>query len=122
MFIPIDIWFRAFLLTLVIEAPIVALLLRDVEPSRVRRLGLVIFANLASHPVVWFVVSQVFDIGTPAYLVAAEGWAVACEALFYRAALPGLALPRAVGISVVANAASFLVGQVVAALLPGFSL
>jgi hypothetical protein len=122
MFIPVDVWFRAFLLTTVVEAPIVALLLRRWEPSRPRLVALVGFANLASHPAVWFVFSQLLDIGTPAYLFVVEGWAVACEALFYGVAVRGLPVRWAIVISLVANAVSFLVGQVVFALWPGLGL
>ncbi len=119
MFIPVEIWFRAFVLTLVVEAPIVALPLRRWEPSLPRLLALVACANLASHPIVWFVLTQVFLIGTPEYLGVAEAWAVACESALYWLALRGLPMRRAVAVSLAANAVSFVVGQVVAHLWPG---
>ena len=122
MFIPVDVWFRAFLLSTVVEAPIVALLLYRWEPSRPRLVALVGFANLASHPAVWFVFSQLLDIGTPAYLLVVEGWAAACEALFYGVAVRGLPVRWAIVISLVANTVSFLVGQLVFALWPGLGL
>ena len=118
MYIPVDVWFRAFLLTLVVEAPIVALLLRRWEPSWPRLLALIFFANLASHPAVWFVFTQLLVIGTLGYLVVAEGWAIGCEALFYWAAFRGLPVRRAIVVSLAANAASFAVGLLVAAVWP----
>ena len=65
MFFPASGWFAAFVLTLAIEAPIAVVLLRQAEPD-LRRLGvLIVFANLASHPVVWYVISQLVLVGTP---------------------------------------------------------
>ena len=118
MYFPIELWFRAFLLTVIVEVPIVAFLLRRFEPSRPRLLILVLFANMASHPAVWFIFTQLFLVGTPEYLVAAESWAVAAEALFYWAAFRGLPVRRAILVSLAANAASFLVGQLVTAARP----
>jgi hypothetical protein len=122
MYIPVDAWFRAFLLTLVVEIPIVALLLRRWERSWPRLLLLICFANLASHPAVWFVLTQLLVIGTPGYIVIAEGWAIGCEALFYWAAFRGLPVRRAIVASLVANAASFAVGLAFAAVWPDLSL
>jgi hypothetical protein len=118
LYIPVDLWFRAFLLTLVVEAPIVARLLRHWEPSWPRLLALVLFANLASHPAVWFVFTQLLLIGTPEYLVIAEGWAIGCEALFFWAAFRGVPVRRAIITSLAANAASFVVGWLVPAVWP----
>jgi hypothetical protein len=118
VFIPADVWFRAFLLTVAVEAPAAALLLRRWEPSWPRLLALVVFANLASHLAVWFVFTQLFLLGTFEYVLAAEGWAVACEALFYAVAIRGLPVRWAILASVVANALSFLVGRVVIGLWP----
>ena len=122
MFIPVDLWFRAFLLTIVVETPIVATLLRRWEPSWPRLLALVLFANLASHPAVWFIFTQLLLIGTPPYLVVAEGWAIACEALFFVVALRGLPVRRAILTALAANAASFLVGWLVVVAWPELAL
>lgn len=122
MFIPVEVWLRAFLLTVAVEAPIVALLLRRWEPSLGRLLALVFFANLASHPAVWFIFSQPLLIGTPEYLLVVETWAVACEALFYWVAFRGLPVRRAILASLVANAASFLVGQLLFMLRPDLNV
>ena len=122
MFIPVEFWLRAFLLTLVVEAPIVALLLSRWEPSRPRLLAIIFFANLASHPAVWFVITQLLQFDTPEYLLVAEGWAIGCEAVFYWVAVRGLPVRWAVAAALVANTASFLVGQLVVALWPQLAL
>ena len=64
MFFSASGWLAAFLLTVAVEVPVAALLLRRAEPDRVRLVLLVVFANLATHPIVWFVVSQVALVGT----------------------------------------------------------
>ncbi len=118
MFFPVSGWFAAFVLTLVVEAPLVAFLLRRAEPDLVRLGVLFVFANLATHPVVWYVMSQLYLVGTVEYTVVAETWAIAAEAVFYGAAIRGLSARRALAVAVTANAASFVVGQVVGELRP----
>ncbi len=118
MFFPISAWFTAFVLTLAVEAPVVWLLVRRAEPNLVR-LGLfVLFANLATHPAVWYVFTQLFLVGTPEYTLAAETWAIAAEAVFYGVTIQGLGGRRAITVAVAANAASFLVGRLVGAFWP----
>ncbi len=117
MYIPADLWFRAFVLTVLVEAPIVAAALRSREPSWARLLVLIVFANLASHPAVWFVFTQLLLVGTLEYTVVVEGWAIACEALFFWAVFRGLPARWALVIALVANITSFLVGR----LLFGFA-
>ena len=119
MFFPASDWFVAFVLTLAIEVPVAAYLLRRAEPDRLRLVVLIVFANLATHPIVWYVLTQPFLIGTWGYVLVAEAWAVAAEAVFYAVVFRGLAARRAVAVAVVANAASFLVGWVVGELWPG---
>ncbi len=118
MFFPAAGWFAAFLLTLAIEIPIAGYLLRRVERDRVRLVILLIFANLATHPVVWYVMTQLFLVGTWEYFLAAESWAVAVEALFYAAAFRGLDPRRAIAVAVLANAASFVAGWIAGNLWP----
>jgi hypothetical protein len=96
VFFPVDLWFRAFLITIVVEVPIVAALLWRFERSRPRLILLILFANLASHPAVWFIFTQLFLVGTWGYILASEGWAVAAEACFYWAAFRGLPVRRAI--------------------------
>ena len=118
MFFPASDWFAAFLLTLAIEVPVAVFLLRRAEPDLLRAAALVVFANLMTHPMVWFVWTQVFLIRTPEYVIAAETWAIAAEALFYAVVVRGLGPGRAIVIAVVANAASFAVGRVVGQVWP----
>jgi hypothetical protein len=106
-------WLAAFLLTLAVEVPLVLLLLRRTERERIRLAILVVFANLATHPIVWFVISQVALVGTIGYILLAEIWATAAEALFYWIALRSLSARRAVAVAVAANVSSFLVGHLI---------
>ncbi len=119
MFFPADLWFRAFLLTFAVELPIVAYLLRADAPDVGRLTLLVLFANLATHPLIWFVATQALEYGTPEFTVATEAWAVIAEAVFYWAALRGVSIRRAAAASLTANAASFLVGVALAGVWPG---
>lgn len=118
MFFSASGWLAAFLLTLAVEIPVAAFLLRRAAPDRLRLALLVVFANLATHPIVWFVLSQVALVGTWAYIVLAEIWAIAAEALFYWVTLRGLPARRALAVSVAANVSSFLVGQLVGNVRP----
>lgn len=118
MYLPVHAWLAAFLLTVAVEVPIVAPLMRGRDPGGWRLVVLVVFANLATHPAVWFIFPQLFLVGTLSFTVAAELWAVAAEAVFYAAAFRGVTPLRAIGTAVVANAASYLVGLLVTEALP----
>ena len=118
MYFPISGWFAAFVLTLAFELPIAVWLLRGAEPNLARRVLLVIFANLATHPAVWYLISQLFLVGTIEYVLAAETWAVAAEAAFYALTIRGLDARRAIVVAVLANGASFAAGRAVGALSP----
>ncbi|OGO57220.1 MAG: hypothetical protein A2V85_06970 [Chloroflexi bacterium RBG_16_72_14] len=118
MFFPIEEWFPAFVLTLLVEGPIVLAGFRGATVSLPRLALLLVFANLATHQAVWFVFTQLFLVGTMAYTVAAETWAVAAEAVFYWAISPGVSTRRVFAVAVSANAASFVLGHVAATLWP----
>jgi len=47
-------WLRAFALTLLAEIPIATPLLSTVDRGVARRIAIVVVANLATHPLVWF--------------------------------------------------------------------
>lgn len=115
---PVSAWFTAFAITVAVELPIVALLAGRWASNRPRLILLIVFANLVTHPAVWFIVPQLVLVGTPEFTIASEAWAVAAEAVFYWAVLPGMPLTRASLISLVANVASFVTGLVVAELAP----
>ncbi len=118
MFFPVSDWFAAFVITLALEAPVVLFLLRRDEPSRLRLGLLVAFANLATHPVVWYVITQLLLVGSPGYVLAAETWAIAAEAVFFAIAIRGLSWRRAIAVAVAANATSFVVGRLIGVLSP----
>lgn len=102
-------WARAFALTLAVELPIGAALLRPLG-SLPRRTSLVFLANLASHPAVWFVFPEL-GLSPRAWLVLAELWAVAIEAFAYASQGRGaIDVRRALLTAIVANAASLALG------------
>jgi len=115
---PVSGWFTAFVLTVAVEAPIVVFLVRRREPDLLRLGILIVFANLATHPAVWFVIPQLLLVGTLDYTLASETWATAAEALFYWAAIRGLSARRAIAVALAANVTSFLVGRAVDELWP----
>ena len=112
-------WLIAFAVTLLIEAPIATALLAPAEPSWKRRTALALFAQLVSHPAVWFVFPALGLLGVrwTASTALAEAWAFVIEAVFYRVALPSLTARRAMTTSAISNAASFGAGLVLAPLL-----
>jgi hypothetical protein len=105
----VALWARAFAVTLAVEAPIAVWLLRDVDPSRLRRLGAALAGNLATHPAVWFILPA---LGLPHAPMTAieETWAVVIEMAVYALVFPSLRWSRALGVSALANGASFAVG------------
>lgn len=114
MYFPIEDWLPAFLLTVAIETPIVAAVLRRLAPDLVRLVVVVLIGNLATHLAVWYVVTQLLLVGTWQYLLAAESWAIAAEALLYWAVFRGLRPATAIGVALVANLASFAAGRLLA--------
>jgi hypothetical protein len=102
-------WVRAFGVTLAIEEGVVLAMTRA-QGDTPRRAALVAFANLATHPSVWFVLPLVFS-GDVARIVASEVWAVVIEALFYALTMK-ISASRAFAISAIANAVSFGLGVV----------
>lgn len=115
-------WFAAFLLTLAIEQPVAGGLLRRCAPGSFGRLLLlVVFANLATHPLVWYVFPEL-PLPPALALALAELWALLGEAVFYRLVLPALSWPRALVTSLAANAASFATGLVLDRVLGGWPL
>lgn len=111
----VTLWLRAFGLTVLIEAPFIIALFRQAEPRIGRRVAFAFFANLASHPAVWFIFPVLLPrAGLP--LVIQEVWAVLIEALFYRLVFDRGGGTLALGGSALANGASYGAGLVVRAL------
>jgi hypothetical protein len=102
-------WLRAFAITVTIELLIATPLLASSGATWKRRAGVVLLANLASHPMIWFVFSEWALPGT-ARLVASEAWAVGLEAWAYALVWQGLGPRKAFGVSAVANGASLAMG------------
>lgn len=105
-------WLVGFGLTLFLEVPIVVWLLGDAVESRLRRLAIAIFANLLTHPLVWFFFPQL-PIAHAWQLTLSEVWAFAAEALFYFTLLSPMKLTQASLLSLSANLVSFGFGWII---------
>ncbi len=107
-------WLRAFAITLFIEEAIAVPLLKPIEPSVMRRIGMVLVANVATHPLVWFFFPHLgWSWGT--VVVVAEAWAVGFEVLVYALMskmTKSAPLSRCIAASALANAGSYLVGMI----------
>jgi hypothetical protein len=108
-------WLRAFAVTVLVELPIAAPLLAAVEPRLPRRSAVVVLANLATHPLVWFAFPGL-ALGAGARLAFSEAWAVLAELAIYRLVWPALPPRRATLVSLAANGASFAAGLLLARL------
>jgi hypothetical protein len=109
-------WLRAFALTLLAELAIAVPLLATVERSVGRRIAFVVVANLATHPLVWFLFPGL-AFGKPARFALSELWAVLAEIAVYKLVWPSLRVRRAALVSLAANAASVAVGFALARFL-----
>jgi hypothetical protein len=107
-------WLRAFLVTVAVETPIVVGATRASETGVARRFGLAVFAQLATHPLVWFVFPYIAGLRGSTALLLSELWAWLAEAVFYALALRGVTFTRAIAVSALANGASLVVGGAIA--------
>jgi hypothetical protein len=103
----VEYWALAFLVTTVVEVPIVALCMS--ERPRWRTMSSAVFANLASHPIVWFVIPSL-GLSDASRRVISESWAIVIEFALYWTVSPMTTARRAAGTSLVANGASLAVG------------
>lgn len=103
-------WLCAFVLTAIIEIPIVVALTRGTPFPAWRRATVALFAQLATHPAVWFVFPHIVGLTGRESTWLSEFWACLAEACLYAIALPGVRPLRAVGASALANGASYGVG------------
>ena len=104
-------WLVGFFLTLVLEAPWVLALLARPVPSWGRRFSALLFANLATHPLVWFFFPAM-PLSRAWSVACSEIWAFGAEITFYALYVQGITLRRAAVTSVLANGTSFGVGWV----------
>ncbi|HET9954200.1 MAG TPA: hypothetical protein VFQ61_06840, partial [Polyangiaceae bacterium] len=107
-------WVHAFLITMTIELLVGVPLLGKSRPGAApdplwRRAGAVVFAQLASHPLVWFVLPEL-HLRRSNYALVAETWAVVSELVLYRLVFVDLSWSRVLGVSALANGVSFAVG------------
>ncbi|HEY3451956.1 MAG TPA: hypothetical protein VGK67_36695 [Myxococcales bacterium] len=102
-------WLFAFLLTLAIELPLAATLLRRHEASRARLVGKLFFANLATHPLVWFAF-PLLPLPWSGTTAISETFAWLAEAAFFVVVFADLKPARAALVSLAANATSFGLG------------
>ena len=109
-------WLRAFGFTLLLEIPIATPLLGIVERSVLRRIAIVVVANLATHPLVWFLFPGL-AFGKTTRIALSEAWALLAELAIYRLVWPSLRGRRAALVSLAANAASFTAGLALARVL-----
>jgi hypothetical protein len=84
----------------------------DVERAWRRRFAIALFANLLTHPLVWFFFPQL-PLSHLLRLTLSELWAFGAEALFYWTVANPIRLARASMISLAANLTSFGFGSVV---------
>ncbi len=110
-------WLVAFLITVAVEAPIVVGLTRRLAARAPRRFALAVFAQLATHPLVWFVFPRLVGLKGRTSLLLSELWAWLAEAAFYALVFPDLPARRALGISALANGASLAAGVLLAGLV-----
>lgn len=108
-------WLKIFTLTYAVETPIYGAALRSQLAWRWTLL-LSLLLNLATHPIVWFVLPRLFD-NQVTFALFAEAFAVTVEALILAAAARLREWPRrewlwCFGLAFVANAISATAGEV----------
>ena len=106
-------WFRAFLLTAVIEVPlVVALTSSGGQPIR-KRVGVALLGQAMTHPLVWFLFPFLPGMSRFTTLTLSELWAWLGEAALYALTRLAPSRLRAIAIAAFANAASLAIGFVV---------
>ncbi len=102
-------WLAAFVLTEVIEAPIVLLGLQGIEWSWPWRVAIALGPSALTHPLLWFVARGVLEpsLGYWGYVAVGEVAVVLAEGAY----LWALEVPRPWLLALVANVASFSVGM-----------
>jgi hypothetical protein len=107
----VTLWFRAFVATLVVEA-VVAIPMLGRAHGWARRGGALVLVNLATHPIVWFVIPVLTrrSLSWTQSVVVSEAWAIGAETVAYRLIFPDLSWKRCLAISALANLASTAIG------------
>jgi hypothetical protein len=105
-------WFPAFALTVAVEVPLVVVLTKDSRRAWLMRTGVSLFAQLMTHPIVWFVFPMIPGMTRYRTLTLAELWAWLAEAALYAVTAVSPSVLRAVAVSALANGASLAIGFV----------
>jgi hypothetical protein len=112
----VTLWFRAFLVTVVVESAVATPLLKG--HAWTRRLGALLLVNVATHPIVWFVIPVLTrrSLSWTQSVIVSETWAILGETAAYRLIFPDLSWKRCLAISALANLASTAIGLALRAL------
>jgi hypothetical protein len=108
--VSVETWLWAFSLTAIVEIPIVVTLTRRVPLPLWRRSAIAFFAQLATHPAVWFIFPRIVGLTGREATWLSEVWAWLAEACLYAVAFPRCSPLQAIGVSAFANGASYAVG------------
>ena len=108
-----QIWFKAFVLTVAIEVPLVVALTASGEQPFRKRVGIAVLAQVVTHPLVWFLFPFLPGMSRFTTLTLSELWAWLGEAALYALTRLAPSTLRAVAISAFANAASLAIGFIV---------
>lgn len=105
-------WFIGFAVTVVLEAPWILAGLRAFEPDPKRRVMALLFANLLTHPLVWYLFPSM-PLQRSWSLAASELWAFVGEWVFYASFVERLTYRRAAWLSFAANGTSYVLGRLI---------
>lgn len=105
-------WLFAFVLTCLLELPIVVLATRSAESKWVRIVAVALLGQLLTHPLVWFGFPALTVLPAEGRFWSSELFAWLAEAALYAGLLRGVSIWRAIGVSGLANATSLAVGLV----------
>jgi len=108
MEIPV-LWLRSFLLTILLELPVFALITRKVVPFR-KSAAAGAAGTCITHPLLWFVWPLVVFDNYTVYLLTGEALVVVIESFTYHALARPVSRRRAFSASLCANALSASLG------------
>lgn len=104
-------WLHFFAFTVIVEALVAFPMLGNSDKSIPRRIGAILIANFTTHPIVFFFLARVIHDRT-AMTIIAESWAVLAETAVYALIFSNMKWSRALSVSALANAASFVLGSI----------
>ena len=105
-------WITAFTITQVLEISVGNIFWKDTNVSRAKKILILFGASLITHPMVWFVFSDIRNDGGFSYyeyLFMAESYAYGIEAWYYYI----LKVKRPVLLSIITNTCSFCAGLLI---------